>query len=117
MTLKGYALFTPGDETDLLVIASSPEEAASLLGGEFRGPTEHDGEIWEVVFPACLFNPPRLGSEDERLKDGMWYYRIQPVLGKEIDLLLALENQAELILWLQEYPVVSSVPLGVHAAP
>ncbi|MDP2735754.1 MAG: hypothetical protein Q8P12_06120 [bacterium] len=113
MTLKGYTLFTPGDETDLLVLASSPEEAASLLGGEFRGPTERDEEIWEVVFPASLFSPPRLGSEDERRKDGMWFYRIKSTLGEDAELLLALENGAELVMWLQEYPVVSSVPLGV----
>jgi len=106
MSFKAYSLFTPPDnEPDAIVLANSPEEAAALLGAEFRG--EVGENTWDVVFPAQLFDPPRRGSEEERLSDGMWHHYIQARDGRRISLLLNLEGEAELLMRLQERPVVS----------
>ena len=104
-------LLVPGsDDPSCIILATSPEEAASLLKGEFRGRVK-DGEIWEIAFPISLFDPPVLGSRDEQWKDGMWSYYIEATLGQRIELLLDLSNETEFVMWLVECSVVSSVPL------
>jgi len=105
MTLKGYLLYPFALDPDGIILASSMEEALVLLGAKLCSQVNNDE--WEVVFPISCFQPPPLGSEEERMTDGMWIYRIPAQGGKLITLLLNLGEEIGLVLRLKELPLVS----------
>lgn len=106
MSLKAYVLFCPPDEADAIVLANSPEEAAKLLGAQLR--ERIVDRVYDIVFPVQLFNPPPIGSEEERMRDGMWHYYLYATDGRRIVFLLHLEEEAELIMRLHERPILVS---------
>lgn len=109
MTLKAFELFSPGGDgdPDAVILAETPEEAASLLKAELR--EQSDENTWVVVFPISLFFSPIIGSKEERMAGGMWHYYIQAADDKRVMLLLNLGTGVELIMWIRELPVIRKI--------
>ena len=110
MSLKAYEFFHEGEDSNAIILAETPEEVVSLLGAELR--EQRDDNTWVIVLPMGLFSPPRIGSEEERMCDGMWHYRIQAADGKQVLLLLDLESEVDLVMLIHELPVIAKSEKG-----
>lgn len=119
MELQAYTLFPWGQDPNLIVLATSPQEAAGLLKAEFRGPVQYydeDEMVWEVAFPRALFREPPPGSEHAEQNDGFWSSFISGMHGRVKELQIN-PDYAEAIFYLREYVVVSAAALEAPSRP
>lgn len=90
-----------GGKLDCVVLAPSPECAATELGGKL-GRQSRDGE-WDVEFDKKLFHPPH-SPEEARLHDNAWHFQKGP--GYPLVLLNVDQGEERVVSLLKRIPLI-----------